>query len=318
MNKLAVVHPIGEHEMNLIQKAAPDWEIIDAREPHMAELHIPDAEVILGWNAQAERYALTKHTALKWVQNWGAGVETFPLDRMREMNIQITNASGVHPFPISEHIFALMLTLTRHIHIAIRHQIQQNWGIEKKSIGEVHGRTIGILGVGSIGAETARLAKAFSMKVIGLRRSGEPVESVDIMYDYNGLHNLLAESDYVVNCLPATSETEHFMGAEQFKAMKKGAFYINIGRGATTDTEALVNALESQSIAGAGLDVFEEEPLGKHHPLWAMEQVIITPHTAGISTSYTERIMSIFIHNLMRYVQGDKPDMSVVNIQSGY
>ncbi|MBW7461530.1 D-2-hydroxyacid dehydrogenase, partial [Paenibacillus sepulcri] len=122
----------------------------------------------------------------------------------------------------------------------------------------------------------------------------------------------------IVNCLPHTRETEHVLGKEQFAAMKKTAFYINIGRGKTTDTEALLDALRNKEIAGAGLDVFEQEPLPADHPFWTMDNVIVTPHHAGSTNFYTERVIAIFIENLKQYVQGIQPDTSVVDLSSEY
>ncbi|GGA44917.1 D-2-hydroxyacid dehydrogenase [Paenibacillus physcomitrellae] len=318
MGTIVAVRPLEEAFRKAIQEAAPGWELIDGSDPDKLTEHLPSAEVLLGWRSDSADVLLREGTPLKWVQNWGAGVEHLPLERFKELGITLTNASGVHPYPISEHIFAMLLSLTRRVHTAIRNQASRIWALSEEGMGEAHGRTIGILGVGSIGSETARLAKAFHMTVLGLRNSDKPDEWVDRMYTPGRLNELLAECDFVVNCLPYTKDTEKIMGKTQFEAMKPGSFYINIGRGATTDTSALVEALKNGTIAGAGLDVFEEEPLSQDHPLWDLEQVILTPHNAGSSTRYNERLIGIFTDNLRLYAQGQAPGVNVVDLIRQY
>ncbi|WP_223068632.1 D-2-hydroxyacid dehydrogenase [Paenibacillus caui] len=318
MGKIVALQSLGEAYKTAIQEAAPGWSLVDGSDPEALQEHLQDAEILLGWNKAAAEITLQDGTSLKWVQNIGAGVDQLPLERFSQLGITLTNASGVHPFPISEHIFAMLLSLTRRLHTAVRNQSGQVWDFQTEGIGEAHGKTMGILGVGAIGVETARLAKAFQMKVLGVRKSGSPNEYVDTMYTLDRLNEMLKHCDYVVNCLPHTRETEKLIGKEQFSIMKPSAFYINIGRGKTTDTDAMVQALQSQSIAGAGLDVFEPEPLPADHPLWAMDNVMITPHMAGLSTSYIERLAAIFIGNLKAYVQGQAPSINVVDLVNEY
>ncbi|WP_348635142.1 D-2-hydroxyacid dehydrogenase [Paenibacillus sp. PvP091] len=174
------------------------------------------------------------------------------------------------------------------------------------------------MGVGAIGEETARLAKAFGMNVLGFRRSGKSSPYVDRMYDRHGLDELLAASDYIVVTLPLTKETGHLIGRREFQWMKSSAFFINIGRGATTDTDALINALQEGVIAGAGLDVFEQEPLPESSPLWGMEQVIMTPHNSGSTVYYDERVVELFLHNLRDYVEGREPSLNRVDLEKQY
>src|SRR5690606_19620281 len=139
---------------------------------------------------------------------------------------------------------------------------------------------------------------------LGMRRSGAPAPYVDEMYGADGLRKLLPHCDYVVSILPATAETKHLFGAAEFRAMKPEAVFVNVGRGSAVDTEALVAALRDGTIAGAGLDVFEQEPLPADHPLWAMDNVIVTPHSAGSTERYAERAVDIFIENLKLYLNG--------------
>lgn len=318
MGSILSLQRLDKRHVNAVKEAAPDWELIDGSDRETARKHLADSDIVLGWNSLVRELVLSGTARLKWVQNWGAGVERLPLERFRELGIALTNASGVHPYPISEQIFAMLLSYTRGVHTAIRDQENAVWGRVAAPLGEAHGKTMGIVGVGAIGSETARLAKAFRMNVLGVRRSGDPDKWVDDMFGLGGLNEVLSRSDYVVNCLPHTKETEHLIGREQFAAMKRGAFYINIGRGMTTDTDALMEALKDGTIGGAGLDVFEQEPLPADHPLWSMKNVVITPHTAGINEKYTDRVIDIFTANLRLFVQGKPPEISAVNLAEEY
>jgi len=314
---MIIMTPLNENQLRRVQSAAPGWRILNGKDRSVWLGHLPEAEIVGGWNKEAATACLAGHSSLRWVHNWGAGVDSLPLEAFRSRGILVTNSSGVHPYPISETIFALMLAFTRKIQVYVRNQAERKW--HHANLGqELHGRTLGILGVGAIGRETARVAKAFGMKVLGLRRSGEPMPEVDRMYDYRGLNEVLRESDYVVNILPLTPETRHWIGEEQFRAMKPSAFYVNVGRGQTTDTDALMRALTEGRIAGAGLDVFEQEPLPPEHPLWGLDNVIITPHTAGSTIHYNDRVLDIFLPNLEAYLAGKPLVSNVVDLELGY
>ncbi|CAH1221026.1 Glyoxylate/hydroxypyruvate reductase B [Paenibacillus plantiphilus] len=317
MRTIVAVHKLEERHLRRIREAAPGWTVIDGSDKAALEEHLPDAEIVFGWNRSVRDLVGNGSSKLRWVQYWGAGVDRLPLQKLQQLGVVLTNASGVHPYPIAETIFAMLLSFTRHLNLSLRNQAERKWETTG-TLGEAHGRTIGILGVGAVGLETARLAKAFNMNVLGIRRSGEPAQWVDQMYTLEGIHEVLGSSDYIINCLPHTRETEHIMGREQFEAMKPSAYYINIGRGKTTDTDALVDALQNGQISGAGLDVFESEPLAPEHPLWAMENVILTPHIAGDTTVYEERIAGIFLENLSLYLQSGQPSLNVVDLQKEY
>ncbi|MFC5651787.1 D-2-hydroxyacid dehydrogenase [Paenibacillus solisilvae] len=318
MRKMIAVHSLERQHMLKLQEAAPEWTIINSNDPQVQKEHLADAEIIIGWNKGVKELVLSNScSSLKWIQNMGAGVDHVPLAHIQSQGILLTNASGVHPNPISETIFAMLLSFTRHLHLSVRNQLARNW-IHNDRMGEAHNRTIGILGVGAIGLETAKVAKAFNMTVLGIRRSGTPAEWIDEMYTMDGLQEVLKRSDYIVNCLPYTAETKHVLGKEQFAVMKPTAFYINIGRGKTTETGALVEALQQGIIAGAGLDVFEQEPLPAEHPLWGMDNVIMTSHTAGSTTEYDNRAVDIFVENLKAYLQDGKPSVNIVSLENQY
>lgn len=315
--KMVIMMNLPANYIEQLSNAAPGWEIIHGKESSFWLQHLKDAEILAHWNKEANRECLNSESKLRWVHNWGAGVNGIPMNEFKQYDIRLTNSSGVHPFPISETIFAMILALTRQLHIYMRSQVEKKWKRSKNSL-ELHGKTMGIIGVGSIGKETARLAKAFGMKVMGIRRSGVTLPGVDKMYDLSGLDTMLSECDYVVNTLPLTDETRHIMGQDQFSQMKPSAFYINIGRGETTDTDALIFALNEKKISGAGLDVFEQEPLLEDSPLWEMENVIITPHTSGDTEHYNDRVMEIFIANLKKYLVDGEPNVNLVDLDKQY
>lgn len=317
MRKMVFVVKLTDDHVERVRSKAPEWEIIQGKESEIWLPHLKEAEIIIGWNQQVSKECLTASTPLRWVQTWSAGVDNVPIDQLEKKGITLTNASGVHAFPISETIFGMMLAFTRRIHLYIQNQKNKTWKGGANTL-ELHGKTIGILGVGAIGQETARLAKAFGMHVIGFRRSGEPAEFVDQMVSSSGLTALLAESDYVVNTLPLTPETHYLISKDELQAMKPSAFYVNIGRGETTNTDALLEALRNKWIAGAGLDVFEQEPLPADHPLWDLENVIITPHNAGATARYTDRVLDIFLSNLDDYLNGKNISRNRVDFKKKY
>ncbi|WML42900.1 D-2-hydroxyacid dehydrogenase [Neobacillus sp. PS3-40] len=316
--KLVIPQNIVPDFIAQIKEVIPDWEVIVGKDPTIWKEHLMDAEIIAGWKKGFEQYCLGPESKLKWVQSWSAGIDSFPLQEFEARTISLTSANGVHVYPISETIHALMLALTRKLHTYVKNQQAKLWDHSHLKL-EMHEKTIGIIGVGNIGKETAKIAKAFGMKVLGVRNSGRQEEFVDEMYTTNQLSTLLPKCDYVVVTLPLTKETTRLFGAEQFNLMKPSAFFINIGRGEIVVENELVEALKEQKIAGAGLDVFETEPLYSDSPLWEMENVIITPHASGATEHYNQRVIeNILIPNLKSYLVSKTPTINLVDYSKGY
>ncbi|WP_034743960.1 D-2-hydroxyacid dehydrogenase [Halalkalibacter wakoensis] len=316
--KLVITQNLESPFKERLHSILPDWEIVFGRDRSIWNDHISDAEVIAGWKKEMTDLLLQNKGALKWIQTWTAGVNQLPLHTLQEKGVHVTSANGVHTYPISETIFALMLGLTRKIHAYVRNQQTKMWNHENMKL-EIHEKTIGIIGVGSIGQETAKIAKAFGMKVLGTRHSGKPDPFVDEMYLPNQLDDILPKCDYVVITLPLTSETKQMFGEKQFQLMKRSAILINIGRGEIVVESDLISALQKQEIAGAGLDVFEKEPLSEESPLWNFDNVIITPHTAGSTEHYDKRVIEdIFIPNLKSYLTNSPLPLNVVDFKKGY
>ncbi|MCM2676832.1 D-2-hydroxyacid dehydrogenase [Alkalicoccobacillus plakortidis] len=316
--QLVITHDLSEESVKKIQEVVPDWSFYHGKDPENWESKLDTANIIVGWKKQLKELNFTDPKALEWLQTWSAGVDYLPLNEMNKGGIAVTSANGVHAYPISETIFALMLGLTRRIHAYVRNQQTKTWENEGLKL-EIHGKTIGVIGVGEIGKETAKISKAFGMNVLGVRHSGKETEYVDKMYTPDQLAEVLPQCDYIVVTLPLTSDTHHLFDKDAFEKMKKDAFFINIGRGEIVKEVDLVQALQEGQIVGAGLDVFEKEPLSNQSPLWEMENVIITPHTAGATEHYQERVIEeIFIPNLKNFLKGESPSINLVDFNKGY
>ncbi|MDX8045501.1 D-2-hydroxyacid dehydrogenase [Gracilibacillus sp. S3-1-1] len=309
---------LDETLLQEIEQEIPGWHVIATKNTDKIADELAEAEIILHWKQAIEPIILEQNKQLKWIQTWSAGVNSLPLEALEQKNVTLTSATGVHAYSISETIFAFMLGLTRKMNAYVRGQANKEWHHADLKL-EIHNKTIGILGVGAIGQETAKIAKAFSMNVLGLRHSGKETAYVDEMYTPDQLATFLPECDYVVITLPLTEATEGMFNNEAFRLMKDSAILINIGRGPIVDEEALVQALEKGEIAGAGLDVFQVEPLPKESPLWEMENVMITPHTAGSTEHYDERVVrDIVIPNIRQYLKQGEPSVNVVDYHKGY
>jgi len=309
---------LSASQISRIRDAAPDMAILETRERAEIEENLGDIEIAAGGFPHD---LLRRAHNLRWLQQWGAGTDwLLRYPEAADLDFVLTNASGVHATPISEHVFAFLLAFARNLPTAIRHQRKREWARPTKPEGtfELAGKTMLLIGVGAIGERTARLANGMSMKVIGVRRNpGYTLPEVEAMYGTGQLHKVLPEADFVVLTIPLTEQTRCLIGEPELRLMKPTAYIVNIGRGGTIDETALVQALQTNKIAGAGLDVFETEPLPKDSPLWSMDNVIITAHYSGLTPHYNERAMEIFLDNLERYRAG-KPLRNVVDKRLGY
>lgn len=308
---------LSSRQQELIRSAAPGYTLTlgNSKNPDLELLS--HAEIVIGWGKGVSDTLLRQDSPLRWVQAWSAGVEKLPLEALKERGILLTNASGVHAEPITAVIFSFMLMFTRNMHTAIRNQHSRRWHSDGQE-SELTGKTAVIAGTGAIGSETARIAKAFKMKTVGVSRSGRPAEGFDQVFTTAQLKDSVSGADFIINTLPITDETQGLFDADIFSACKKGAYYINIGRGATTNTDDLIFALNSGQLAGAGLDVFETEPLPQDHPLWTMEQVIMTPHCAGATDRYADRVVDIVIENMQAYLSTGTPSRNLVDYSRQY
>lgn len=278
-----------------------------------------NVEVLLNWhNADIdsvfENYELKN---VKWVHHLAAGVSGVPMELLKERGITLTASNGVATNAMPESLFGAILAHTRDIFGAYdRKRVkfwQKNWPMP-----EINSKSMMILGIGDIGQQVARLAKAFDMKVIGVNYSGREVEYMDVQYVQNEAKDHVSEADIVVNILPSTKETKDYCDAEFFNKMKAGTIFANIGRGDTVDEQALLAALDTNKIDLAILDVFKTEPLPEDSPFWTHPKVLPLSHqTAGVDDFYGASY-NVFVENVKEVAKGGKPTIHVKDLDVGY
>lgn len=327
-----VLSAIGEECLRQIAGVSPRINLRDASDlwdaPDMVtaerkgdfrddkfEALLAQAEVLYGY--RPPQNVIARAPGLKWIQTMLAGVDHILTDDILQSPVILTNMRGIHASPVSELALEMMLMLAKQAPLCFQSKQEKRW--QRFVPDLLCFRTVGILGLGSIGKEVARLAKALRMRVLAVdeTRGVRPAKNVDTMIPAGQLQQLLAESDFVVLVLPLTPRTDKLIGERELKAMKPTAYLINVGRGRTVDEEALVRALEEGWIAGAGLDAYTTEPLSSDSKLWELANVFISPHVAGRMNNYAVVANEIFCENLRRYV-GRKRLRNVVNKKKGY
>jgi phosphoglycerate dehydrogenase-like enzyme len=275
---------------------------------------LPGADIVITMG-RLNKDTLQTCRSLKWLFSLSAGVDMLPLAELAARGVIVTNTRGVHGPQIAEQTMGMVIAFSRCLSLCYRNQLDRKW--ERLPLSELTGKTLCIIGAGSIGREIARKAKAFDMRVIGLKRREELLEHFDEVWSIGKLPEALQQADYTVLITPLTEDTYHLIGPAEFRAMKRSSIFINVSRGDTVDETALIEALQNGSIAGAGLDVFHREPLPPDNPLWAMENVIITPHDAGLSPNFITRVIDLFVVSLSCYRQG-KPLPNQVDLNRRY
>lgn len=275
----------------------------------------PEAEAVIGF---PQGDVVEAAVELEWLQTLSAGVEHVVFrPELDQREVTLTNAKIIMGPEIADHAFALLLTLTRNTAHHIRHpgRWDRQGGLPYV---ELRGKTMLIIGLGGIGMQVAERAAAFGMRVVATDpKDVSMVNSVEYVGKPDELRALLPAADVVVSCAPRTPETEGLLGEEEFDLMKEGVYVINVSRGAVIDTAALIAALESGVVAGAGLDVTDPEPLAADHPLWDFDHVVITPHVAGISEGMRARRLALVQENLRRFAEG-LPLRNTVDKDAGY
>jgi len=326
--KLLLVHP---HDFLLWN--APAWvgERLHAEFPNVnvvqlpsydgLDKEIPDAEIFVGASLRSEQFQQAKK--LHWIHSPSTGVHQLLIPEIVASNVVITNGRTVHGVVVAEHSMALILALAKRLPSAFRYQQQRKWGQgemceEHPMPREVAGATLLLLGAGSIGREVIPRAKAFGMEVVVLRENVHSgAEGADAVYSISQLDRLLPQADFVLISLPTLPSTRGMFNRERLARMKSDAYLVNVSRGALVDEPALIECLQKKQIGGAALDVFATEPLPPESPLWLLENLIITPHTAALAQTLWERHYALIAENLRHYLAGE-PLNNVVDKAKGY
>ncbi|HEX2152333.1 MAG TPA: D-2-hydroxyacid dehydrogenase [Stellaceae bacterium] len=279
------------------------------RDAEALENRLPEADVLVISGLWHDAL-LERAPGLRYIQSIGAGTDQFPRDELARRGIRLASARGVNARAVAEHAMSLILALSRRLPEARDNQARRIWrgmiGDLARREDELGGKTLLVVGLGDIGGRLARLAKAFDMRVVGLRRDpAAGAGAADAVHPMAGLGSLLPEADFVALTCPLTPETEKLIDAAALGRMKRSAYLVNVARGRVVNEPALVEALSIGRIAGAALDVTAEEPLPPASPLWGMEHVLITPHTAGETRRYEDNVIEILRENLDRLWRGE-------------
>ena len=276
-----------------------------------AEPVASEADVVYAWQFPHALYPRARR--LRWLQAMGAGVD-WVLGPELPPRVVVTRVPGVFGPWMSEYVLGWCAWVTQRMETYRAAQRDRRW-IETELPGRLRGRTLALVGVGDVGQEIARVARAVGMRVVGVSRSGRRVPGVDRVHRVTALHQVLAAADFVVLAVPLTPETRGLIDARALAVLRPDAWLINVGRGAVVDDTALVQALRARRLGGAVLDVFPVEPLPADHPLWGLDNAVITPHISGPSTP--DEIAPVFNANLARWLAG-RPLLHVVDCARGY
>jgi phosphoglycerate dehydrogenase-like enzyme len=305
-----------------ITKDFPQLKIVQTDNPGEIADEFSDAEVAFTFALSPGQLRSAKK--LRWIHSPSAAIHQFLFPEFVASDVILTNARDVHGPVVAEHVIALIFALAKKIPQAVRFQQKHVWGQEiawraGQRPRELAGATIGLVGLGSIGRTVAKHAAALGMQVIAAREHPESPkpDSVNEVLPSSRLDELLARSDYVVLAVPVTKATQSMISRPQFAKMKPDACLINVGRGALLDEAALIETLQNHQIGAAALDVFDKEPLPPDSPLWDLENLLITPHTAGMTEKLWERHYVLFSENLRRYLSG-QPMLALVDKHGGY
>lgn len=307
-------HPSAETYARLIGERFPQVRAIMAPDAERLERYIGEADALLAKHFPVELFDQAKK--LRWFQCTNAGVDSMSPVRDRAGHITVTTARGIHGDIITDFVMAGVTMLHWDFRRFLQEQAERKWN--PRYVAPLAEKTLGVLGLGSIGATIARRAKSAGMTVVGSKRDvSNAVEGVDKLFASDALGDLLPLCDFVVLAVPATADTVGLIGAAELALMRHDAFLINIARGNVVVEAELIKALQTGVIAGAMLDVFQREPLSQDSPLWDMPNVIATPHVAGSPTNYEERVFAILADNIELFTNG-KPMKNVADLGRGY
>ena len=311
--KLLIYHRRADELRALIAAAVPDLDIATGFDDAILERHVDSADAVIAWKLPLE--VLPRAKRLRWIQLTSAGAEQLLPARDMLRDVVVTNTRGIHVDLMADYALGVLVMLQWDFPRMLRDQQARTW--DQRLALPLAGRTLGVVGAGAIGGEIVRRAAAFGMDVIAVRRTPGAVEGAREVVTAGRLRQALPQCDFVVLVVPVTDATRGMIGAAELHAMKRTAFLVNIARGSVVDEAALITALRQGVIAGAALDVFDEEPLPADSPLWALPNVILTPHVAGEPADYARRVADVFLDNVARW-RRQEPLRNVVDFERGY
>ena len=304
-----------------LRREFPQLDVVPSSDYARVNDEIADADIAISWSLRGEQIKAAKK--LKWIHSTATAVHALMSPELRASNIVVTNARDVHGPVVAEHAMALVFALAKRLPQAMRYQQKKHWAqadIWNQPLGprELNGATMTIIGLGGIGRPLAKMAASLGMRVLGVREHPEHTcEGVQRTFAFTQLEDALREADFVVLAAPVTQNTRQLMNAARLACLKRDAYLINVARGVLIDENALIDALRAHKLAGAALDVTNKEPLPTDSPLWEMENVLITPHIAGLTERMWERHYKTFTDNLRRFLT-DQPLMWIVDKDRGY
>jgi D-2-hydroxyacid dehydrogenase (NADP+) len=307
MNKVLVIDQNAAIYRDRLQAEFPTLQIAASGDGKDLPQDLSDFEVLISFCMGLPQDFFRRATGMKWVQCLATGVDHLLRQPDLDRAVVLTSGRGVHGAPMRETVLYLMQGVSRNVARLVEDNKAHFW--ERRFYSLLYGRTAVVVGIGVVGVAIGKLLKAFGMRVIGVTRTPRQVEGFDDMLPMAQLNAAAARADFLINILPATAENALVFGRALFAAMKPSAYYINAGRGQTTDEAALIEALQQRRIAGAGLDVFQTEPLPPSSPLWALPNVFITPHLGGYTSDYEDLIMPLITENLRLYLAGRQSEM---------
>ena len=313
--KLVIINKMNPERLSAIAQLVPGAVAEAYATPKDAANHVADADAIALWGFQDIEPLLQNAPHVRWVHSLSDGVEKLLTPSMLSRPIVLTNSHGVHDKSVSEHAMALLLSWFHKIPDITHQKDARIWKRPKAEM--LDGKTMLIVGFGSIGRAIAARAKVFGMRILAVRNHPAPDPLADELLSSADVTVALPRADVVVSALPATPETNGYFDRKIFSAMKPGAFFINIARASVVDETALLDALQEGPISGAGLDVFAKEPLPEDHLLWTMENVILTPHIASIIPDFWDRVLALLEQNFQSFAAG-RPLANVIDKEKGY
>jgi len=304
-----------------LQDDFPEHTFVQFQTYDRVPAEIADTDVFIGWSLRPEQFVAAKK--LRWIHSPAAAVHQLMFPELIQSKVVVTNSTGIHGPVVAEHAIAVLLALAKRLPQAMQYQAKREWSQDQLWHGqprprEVADATVAVIGMGGIGREFVARAKALGMKVLAVRENpGKGLEGADAVFASAQIDQVLPQADYVLLCTPVTPATTGIINASRLSKMKPDAYLINVARGPLIDETALLDALKHRRIAGAALDVFNEEPLPANSPFWSLDNLLITPHTAAVTARLWERHYRLIVDNMQRFLSRE-PLLNEVDKKRGY